>query len=483
MKRLAHYLIILVAATVLSTLAWVWAVQPAYTQWLIHQSFSAATQEKQLTARDRLCRRLAARTDAIRPKIENAMSLNAPESILPLRAVLDRAQVWSIASASYTTWLQHAENRLSAPSTSRAEAQFITEQLLRFAPTHPPTQAAFWRVMEAAPAARFSELQDLCDQQGQWPANDLPAVLWIRWLKTLADSNTALNHQLACRQIATKPTLPDSVWSILDQLIRTQNTETQLGAIQAISLHALTHPTRAIVFLDQHADSVSKAAQDEILRVHRNLKPHVSSKASERNTALLAAHDTLEKALHSPNASLRALACYTLAQQSPPPTESSINNLLKDYNDDAKRAGALLAAMTLQCAETIDEKELVEDRPEVREVLRLALWRLGRYDAMNQRVVQLIDHQPSLRHEALALLVFACDRRALDALLTPFDPVSPWAVQTLYRDGWLHVIQPALPPTAPRLAPSTDASRNQAAYLEIRAWYRIHRNTLWAAQP
>jgi|GEM_PF-6994781 len=479
MNRLTHYIIILVAAVVLSTAAWTWLVQPAYTGWLIRQSFSATTQEEQLAARDRLYRRLAAHPDAIRLQIEQAMSLDAPESILPLRAVLDRAQMWSVESASYSTWLQHTENRLSAPSTNSIEAQFIAEQLLRFAPSHPPTQATFWRALTSTHATRFNELQHLSDQQGQWVADDLPAALWIRWLKELADSNSSLNQQLACRQIAIKPTLPDKAWPILDQLISAQDDKVQLATIQAMSLHALLHPTRAIVYLDKHESSVSQAVQDEIHRVRRNFKPRVSIATSQKNTIQIPDHKTLIKALHSSNASLRALACYTLAQQNPPPTEDFINNLLEDYNDHAKRAGALLAAMTLQCADTIDTKDLTEDRPEVREVLRLALWRMGRYDAMNQRVAQLIAHQSSLRHEALALLLFIRDRRALDALLTPFDPSSPWAIQTLYPEGWVNTLQEALPQTAPSIAPSTLADKNQIAFKEAQVWYRIHRRSIW----
>jgi len=203
---------------------------------------------------------------------------------------------------------------------------------------------------------------------------------------------------------------------------------------------------------------------------------------------------TLEPAYRSELPTLRDIACVrTLAGlpgSDPGAIEALTQSLLADYNDDAKKSGAILAGMTRTNLDLLRKRYEAEDMPDVRVVMRLGLWMAGDGDILTPAVARSLLGREDLGVGSNVLLAMlhrgledpAAAREALDYLLNPRGDPSIDLVELFDKFRWWYVMQAYLPRLFDEPAPpfwlwaDTELQRFQIDVL--RDWYLIQRHTL-----
>lgn len=205
----------------------------------------------------------------------------------------------------------------------------------------------------------------------------------------------------------------------------------------------------------------------------------------------------LEPAYRSEIPTLRDIAAVRTAaglpQSDPADAAALTRSLLADYNDDAKKSGAILAGMTRTNLDLLRKRYEAEDMHDVRMVMRLGLWMAGQDAGMNATVARSMLAREDLGIGSTVLLAMLhrgledplAAREALDYLFNPRGDPSVDLVELFDKFRWWYVMEAYLPQLFDEPAPPfwlwADPALQRFQVDVLRDWYLIHRHTL--AEP
>ena len=193
---------------------------------------------------------------------------------------------------------------------------------------------------------------------------------------------------------------------------------------------------------------------------------------------------------------MRDLACIVAAERfTKEQNEELIKTLLKDFNDDNKRSGAMLAGLTnirarghFGLGEQKDEVDLLQHvsgygNYHLKQITRIALWMQGRLDGVTEDEFRFELDAMLARGDiptTTVLLAMMHMKRpeALDYLINPREQERLSLIELFDKFRWWPVIRRYLPDDAPPFWVWGDPLVEQFQVDLLREWYLINRQRL-----
>jgi len=188
--------------------------------------------------------------------------------------------------------------------------------------------------------------------------------------------------------------------------------------------------------------------------------------------------DDLYDLFASDTPTLRDLACIVAADRlTQDQLHTLVGVLLADFNDDAKRSGAILAGLTGVQPELLAKKTRDENIWAVRQIHRLGMWMQGHCPEMDHLAPGLLgrDDMPTS-----TILLAMLHRRHPLAWEFLFDPRSQPLdlIELLDQHRWWRVLKRYLPDDAPPFWVWADTDLEQFQLDVLRSWYMVNRHRL-----
>jgi hypothetical protein len=151
-----------------------------------------------------------------------------------------------------------------------------------------------------------------------------------------------------------------------------------------------------------------------------------------------------------------------------------IIKLLDDLNDDAKRSGAVLSALSGRQLDVLQQRAAIEDVESVRQIMRVSLWSVGRDDGMTPMLPTLLQRDGFPATTTLLLMLHADDSRTLDTLLAPDGLTHDELRHLLIERRFIWVLRSTYPalPTVDVWDPAGILDQQLAG---LHAYYWLHR--------
>lgn len=172
---------------------------------------------------------------------------------------------------------------------------------------------------------------------------------------------------------------------------------------------------------------------------------------------------------------MRDLACIVAAQRfTAEQNDTLIRQLLRDYNDDAKISGAILAGLTGLQRELLAERTELEDMWPVQQMMKLGRWMQGELPEWDGVAATLMSRDDLPQTTVLLALLHRDRAAALDYLLNPRGepPVDLLELLDFYR--WNRVLRYFIP-DAPPLWHWADPHLKQFQIDVLRNWWLVRR--------
>ncbi len=148
----------------------------------------------------------------------------------------------------------------------------------------------------------------------------------------------------------------------------------------------------------------------------------------------------------SETSTLRDLACVVAAQRfSPQQHDQLVAELLNDFNDDAKRSGAILAGLTGAQRDLLAKKAHDEDIWSVQQILRLGLWMQGQHPEMKHLAPGLLTRDDLPTTTILLAMLHRGHNGAWEYLFNPRGDQPFDLVELLDQHRWWHVLAQYIP--------------------------------------
>lgn len=314
---------------------------------------------------------------------------------------------------------------------------------------------------------------------------------------------------LALRAIDTDRSDPIAL-SLFTRFAELDADDPLLGPLAVVAAHC--HPSATLSQTVAHTDYPVRAlAAIEGLGIN-DRSVHLAADAAPLLRVMAAAvtrepdPQDLAMALGSRDATLRDLACATAVRRLRSAQLSElVKSLLRDFNDDAKKSGAILAGLSGIHDELLAHRIKHEDNWRVRQILRLGMWLQGRpvQDDRGQRIdmpklaSSLLARDDMPRSTILLAMLYAPrprpapgsstpnlgassqpqnmeDHDALEILLHPRGANWIDLHDMLATRRWWHVLRPYLPIDAPPLWLWADQELQEFQLEVLRCWYLVN---------
>ncbi len=190
------------------------------------------------------------------------------------------------------------------------------------------------------------------------------------------------------------------------------------------------------------------------------------------------AMDDLFPAFGSDKPGVRHLACIAAIERFEPRLcHETAAQLLREYRDESRMSGALLAAVSKT------DPQLLRDRLEhetvwvVRQHLLLGLMMMGERDDFAAQAIGLLSRPAMPQSTVLWAMMHHGEIAALDSLFTPFGADSGYARRQLDEQRFAVLLQRYVP-AAPRFDVWADVRLGQFQVDIMRTWYLVQRPAL-----
>ena len=188
--------------------------------------------------------------------------------------------------------------------------------------------------------------------------------------------------------------------------------------------------------------------------------------------------DDLYDLFASDTPTIRDLACVVAADRlTQDQLHTLVGTLLVDFNDDAKRSGAILAGLTGVQPELLAKKTRDEDIWAVRQIHRLGMWMQGRLPEMDKLAPSLLGRDDMPTSTIMLAMLHRKHSLAWEFLFDPrSDPLD--LIELLDQHRWWRVLKRYLPDDAPPFWVWADTDLEQFQLDVLRSWYMVNRHRL-----
>lgn len=178
--------------------------------------------------------------------------------------------------------------------------------------------------------------------------------------------------------------------------------------------------------------------------------------------------------------SLRDLACIVATDRfTGQQLADLVESLLTDFNDNAKRSGAILAGLTGCHSDLLTKRASDEDIWSVQQIQRLGLWMQGRLPEMDRLAPGLLSRDDLPTTTILLAMLHRGHPAAWEYLLDPRSPTFD-LVDLLDQYRWWRVLERYLPDNAPPFWVWADPQLEQFQIEVLRSWYVLNSHRLGA---
>lgn len=380
------------------------------------------------------------------------MRTNPDRPAAAIEALKDAAVPASVrASAAYALHVNHS------PETSKALQSVITPDDISAVNSITDANWIAWRaILSLNEALPLPVIQS--DEKEETARPMLWAALYKNARQIMDDrlhdmpAPTKNNNPLDLPAEST-PTRPPDVMRLATSLADRLTPE-----------RLLSHPVSALAILeglDRNSTNLGPCPE--------TASPYV--KLAWTRATLTPSVETLRDLFTSDSAPVRDSACVIAWQRFDDATNTKlIASLLRDYNDNAKRSGAILAGLT-KLKPTVTEKGVTtdlllqkmenEDIWTVKQIHRVGLWMQGRLPEMDHQMAGLMSRHDLPISTLILAMLYKQPVRAMNELFSPltdppqFKPESLNArtpadhaitlMDLLVQYRWLHVLQALQP--------------------------------------
>lgn len=179
----------------------------------------------------------------------------------------------------------------------------------------------------------------------------------------------------------------------------------------------------------------------------------------------------------SPHSPLRDLACVVAVDRfSSEQNATLVESLLRDFNDDAKRSGAVLAGLTGLHPTLLASKADAEDIWTVQQILKLGLWMQGHRPDLDKLPETILTRDDLPTSSILLAMLHRGHPAAMEYLFNPTGEEIVDLEELLDQDRWWWVLQRYLPTDAPPLWLWADPQLKRFQLEVLRDWCLWHRN-------
>jgi len=271
----------------------------------------------------------------------------------------------------------------------------------------------------------FIQIAAALQQGGRWQHPPIPADAWLRWINLLARDKDPESRILAAQHLTSlSDHLKDpGISGVLELLLDDDDIDVRYNAlIVCAELAGMADVGARENIAGPYRSILETIAGDEQSIIHNQAAALLVALDHDDSGDPLkippATLEQLKRGLHSPFAHVRDVACTIAAEHlNDEQLEQLIINLLNDFDDNAKRSGAILAGLTGWQLKLLDQKTEAEDVWAVKQIHQLGLWMAGQGSELKPQLLLARDDLPQT---TIILAMLKKDRAAgLDALLTP----------------------------------------------------------------
>ncbi len=186
----------------------------------------------------------------------------------------------------------------------------------------------------------------------------------------------------------------------------------------------------------------------------------------------------------SDEATMRDLACVVAMDRFTPHQLSDIvESLLKDFSDNAKRSGAILAGLTGTQPQLLAKAQNLEDTWSVQQIHQLGMWMQGQRPEMDQVVPGLLSRDDLPTSTILLALLHRDHPAAWDYLLGPRGLADEDLIDLFDQLRWWRIVQRYLPNNAPPFWVWADPQLEQFQIDVLRQWHLLHHHYQQPSYP
>jgi hypothetical protein len=183
----------------------------------------------------------------------------------------------------------------------------------------------------------------------------------------------------------------------------------------------------------------------------------------------------------SPVSIVRDLACTLAVDRFNNDQNSALaESLLRDYNDDAKRSGAVLAGLTNTQQRFLAKKMADEDVWDVKQIHRLGLWMQGNHPELEGVPEALLTRDDLPTSTILLAMLHRHHPAAMEFLFNPTGEENLDLDELLCLNRWWLILKRYLPADAPPLWLWADPELRRFQIDVIRDWHLLNRDSLRA---
>ncbi len=415
--------------------------------------------------------------------------------------------ITTLAAAALAWWLmptllhRHLIAKITSPDLQQRQRGL--NYVIRRAAERPYVMRDAVAALDVPDDENFIQIAAALQRGATWSYPTIPFEPYVRWIEILGRDRDAESRILAAqllislRDRLTEPRIAD----LLATWLKDDDAEVRLNAlaitaeIAAITDLAAPYPRMLLTAVNDTNPAIARDAWIflGLLDLAARAPAGSGSPAEkwargerfEHQAPPAADRREILRALSAPQSHVRDVACVLADRRwSEEGAQDLILNLLSDFNDDAKRSGAILVGLTRQLADTLIWKIGAEDVWSVRQIQFTAQAMMGLAPS-DYQIAPLLTRD-DLPRSTLLLAMLRIDRHGgLDALLTPRadetelqldgleDPVS--LTELLTRHQWALVLQ-HLAPEAPPVHIGADPVTQQLQVDILRNWWLIERH-------